>query len=209
METEIVAAIVAAVAVFISAVISFVTAILVTFLGYIFTQIKTKEEQRLALERLKNEQSLMFERFKDEQVEKFRMGYYQKQLVAYEKFWSMLGIASYYSTTKDTIIIKREDGVYLNCNLVQSFFTDFRDFFYSEFGLYISKDLRESVFKVRDFIQELINNSKSSADDAIKISNTKAKKVTNGFDWIRGRARADIGLYDIHSPMEKLDLSSD
>lgn len=203
MEPEVVAAIIAATAVFISAVISFVTAILVSILGYIFTQKKTREEQRLALERLINEQSLMLERFKDEQVETFRMGYYQKQLTAYEKFWSMLGVASYYSTNEDTLIIERDAGVYLNCDLVQRFFTSFRDFFYSEFGLYLSKELREAVFEVRDFMQELMDDSEGTAGGAIKISNTKAKSVSKGFDWIRKRARADIGLYDIQSPIEK------
>ena len=184
MEAEVVVAIIAATAVFLSALISFVTAILVAILGYIFTKTKTREEQRLALERMINEQSLMLERFKDEQAETFRMGYYQKQLTAYEKFWSTLGVASYYSTSEDTLVIKREDGVYLNCDLVQGFFTSFREFFYSEFGLYLSKDLREAVFEVRDFMQELIDDSEGPAGGAIKISNTNAKRVSNGFDWI-------------------------
>lgn len=164
------------------------------------TRLRTEHQMELA--RLEKEQQLALERFKGEQLEQFRMGYHQKELEAYQKLWALLLPLSDFADPGKQII-QREDGkVLLNGHLADQFFRSFRDFFYSEQGIFLSKDLRTAIFKVRTFILKARDEGQSQADGWIEISNNKAKDIEQGLDWVRKTIRRDAGLEDAHLPTE-------
>lgn len=162
------------------------------------------KEHDLLKERMENEQTLLFDRFRKEKMETFRVEYYKKQLEAYQTFWALFISSSYYSTEEDTILVTRDGGKYLNCQVLDQFFLDFRKLFYSKLGLFISRGMREKFFEVRDFILNIQESGEPQADGMMKISNTNAKKIENGLDWIRKYIRLDVGLEDTHFPADEL-----
>lgn len=213
METDILVALIGAIA-----------ALIVAIGGTIFNNYKMKQDHRLEREkqarelasleerlrkehqmelaRLEKEQQLALERFKGEQLEQFRMENNRKQLEAYQKLWALLQPLSDYAES-GTQVIRREAGqVLLNWPLVDQFFIAFRDFFYSEQGIFLSKAARTAIFEVRTFILKARENGESQPDGWVKISNNQAKDIEQGLDWIRKTIRRDAGLEDPHLPTE-------
>lgn len=165
---------------------------------------KLEQEHQLLKERLEKEQQLQFERFKKEQIETFRMDYYKNQLEAYQELWAILAPISHYSPGEDTILIKKANAQYLNCKILEEFFLEFRNFFYSQKGIFLSKELRQAIFEVRDFVVDIQKTNTVSSNGLIKISNNKAKRIENGMDWIRKNIRRDVGLEDSRLPTDQL-----
>ena len=141
--------------------------------------------------------------------EKLRALIFTKQLEAYQKLWTVLRHASYFSPNDaDVIIARTQEGVFLNLNVVNTMFAELRTFFYSELGIYISKGLRQKIFEVRDFVLKVIEDATEPAQNTqLKIYNRKAKSIESGFDWIRKYIRKDIGLEDLIFPVDEIDLN--
>jgi hypothetical protein len=198
MEPEIIAAwitaVIALLAAVFGAVISYISALRRQESEIRSLQARLEKEHALEIIRLEKERQLEFELFKNEQLEQIRIGYHQKMLEAYQKLWTLMAPLSYYTEPGQGVIIRDETGVYLNCPVIDKFFFSFRDFFYSEYGIFLSKDFRAKIFEVRDFIIEVEKGNEKHHNGWVPISNTKAKQIENGLDWIRKNIRRGAGL---------------
>jgi hypothetical protein len=151
---------------------------------------------------------LIVARYRKEGLSDLRSKVDEKILSAYQKLWVVMSPLAYYDLQGETLIKRNADGVFLNRQIVEQFFTDFRTFFYSEDGMLISRPMREKVFEVREFALGVMAEHPDDPGPYIKISNTKAKKIENGFDWLRKNIRRDVGLLDTQFPgkeMERLE----
>ena len=143
---------------------------------------------------MEKEQHIQFELFRKEQLEQICIGYYQKTLEAYQKTWALLAPLAYYTEPGQEVIIRSDDGVFLNSPVVKNFFLSFRDFFYSELGIFLNKDFRSKIFEVRDFIAEVEIEAEEIPNGLVRISNSKAKRIENGLDWLRKNICRGAGL---------------
>ncbi len=64
--------------------------------------------------------------------------------------------------------------------------------------------MREKVFEVREFIFNVIAEQQDADGPYIQISNTKAKKIENAFDWLRKNIRREVGLLDTQFPADEM-----
>ncbi|MEM9546810.1 MAG: hypothetical protein AAGA77_12600, partial [Bacteroidota bacterium] len=77
------------------------------------------------------------------------------------------------------------------------------DFFYSKNGIYLSREIRQTVFTLVDELQKVTEDTKTNE---IKISNAKFKKLKSLRDKAITQTRNHIGLRDINLPTEQLEL---
>ena len=147
---------------------------------------------------------LIVARYRKEGFSDLRGKLDEKILNAYQKFWVVMSPLAYYDPQGETLIKRNEGSVFLNRQIVERFFTDFRTFFYSEDGLLLSRSMREKVFEVREFIFNVIAEQQEADGPYIQISNTKAKKIENAFDWLRKNIRREVGLLDTQFPADEM-----
>jgi hypothetical protein len=138
----------------------------------------------------------LLHRIKKEAAQKNRSEYFQKQLAAYMKLWGLLPPTSSY-ITPDTIISKNVTPYEINVQNAKIFCTDITSFFFSEQGIFLSKNVRSSIFKLRDFIDALINNDASKNLHTITLSNNKYNDLIFHFKQMQIAVRNDIGLRNL------------
>lgn len=148
---------------------------------------------------------ISLDRVRKEAAQKHRSSLFQRQVIAYMKFWALLGPTSI-RLQEGTIISKDVSGARLNIAIYKNFRQDLIKFFHSEYGIFLSRDVRHAMFDGFDFIEKLIaSKSQAEADPAlIAIYNTEAKKVENAFRWLRERARRDLDLQDLKFESEEM-----
>lgn len=148
---------------------------------------------------------IALDRLRKEAAQKHRSSLFQRQVTAYMKFWGLLGPTSI-RLPEGTIISKDVGGARLNVAAYQKFRQDLLTFFHSEYGIFLSRDVRHAMFDGFDFIEELIaSQSQAGAETAsIAIPNTQAKKVENAFRWLRERARRDLDLQDLSFDLDEV-----
>ena len=136
---------------------------------------------------------LLVSRLRAEAAGRTRADLAQKQLAAYQKFWSLLGPTSSYAT--EGCVLQRDgDEVYLASPAAEQFCRTVTAFFFSEHGLFLSRPLRDVLFGTRDLLLDLL--SQNPGKDAVRLSNTKLKKIERGFRFLYLHVRDDLGLRD-------------
>ncbi len=152
---------------------------------------------------------LLIKKIRREAEEKLRFDLYNKQIDAYQRFWDLLGPTSRYAGRQhqDRMIKSNETGYFLDKEAIDSFFDSFHEFFYSEHGIFLSRELRNAFFQSRDYYYEIINSTDNISESCIQISNTKARKCFQAWDWVRTIARNDIGLRDVDFPRLSVNSS--
>lgn len=135
-------------------------------------------------------------RLRKEAKQRIREDYFQKQLTAYMKLWSLLGSTSKYATKK-TIISKNETGSYLDIENACSFCQAITDFFFSEDGIFLTRDMRKAVFTARNVLEDYINMASQEEKKCIQISSSKADSIQSKFSRIYNQARYDIAVQDL------------
>jgi hypothetical protein len=143
---------------------------------------------------------LLVRRLRRELLEKLKFSYYEKQLTAYQKLWSLLRPTSYYYAAKDLLIVKRDDNFYLDVANVRRFYDELLVFFYSEHGIFLSKEMRTLLFDSRDFIEQLIADSKDASSGLVPLARKMRKKIQWDFNCVRVLARQDVGLPEVGMP---------
>jgi hypothetical protein len=198
MDPEIVAAWIAAVAALLvaifGAIISYISAVRRQEKEIASLEARLEKEHAMELARLEKGQQLQFDLFKKEQMEQIRIGYHQKMLEAYQKLWALMAPLAYYTEPGQEVIIRDGTGVYLNSPVMHKFFLSFRYFLYSELGIFLGRDFRIKIFEVRKFILEVEKEGEKLPNGCVAISNSKAKRIENGLDWIRKNIRRGAGL---------------
>lgn len=143
-------------------------------------------------------------RISKEKLEDFRLSHYSRTLEAYLKFWPIFRYLSTKEGGNKSIFKKSSDNrwVLISKN-VETFITELYDFFYSEHGIFLSKEMRKRIFTIRDELREQLSKTN---DHEIGISNAKQDKLESARNKAIIQARNDIGLRDTIIPIEKLEL---
>ncbi|HKJ39842.1 MAG TPA: hypothetical protein VJ972_13775 [Anaerolineales bacterium] len=130
---------------------------------------------------------------------KYQMELINRQIAACETLWSVLSVASRSKGNNHVLcknngkfLLNIEKGIELHDNVVNTV--------NSQHGLYFSRELRQSVFDLRDFIENEINFDLK--DEYIPVSNTKANKLDGYVQNIRVAIRKELRLEDINAAKE-------
>ncbi|WP_158837680.1 hypothetical protein [Polaribacter sp. L3A8] len=165
----------------ITGIIALTTSITVSIIAYLYALKKIKHEKR----------------------EAFKLNHYERQVEAYLQFWCLLRPFTNFDYFNDTIIKEIEKKSFLNVKNSMTFYKDIRDFFYSKYGIFLSRKLKNPLFQLRTFI---LHKSKFTEENLIELSNEDLKTIKNYMREIRIIARNDIGVRDISLPIDELDL---
>ncbi|RMH76342.1 MAG: hypothetical protein D6681_21610 [Calditrichaeota bacterium] len=185
------------------ALIGVASGIIAALIGYIKSGKDRQAELERMREELRTEHQNALERMEAEVIQKLQGSMYQEQVEAHKKVWEILHLAAYAAQDEKTVIVRRADGVFLNRRVARTIFDRFQDLFYSELGMFIARPTREAIFKVRDYIFGILDENETQDGELVKIANAKAKKIENGFDWVRKNIRRDVGLDDLKIPKDK------
>lgn len=136
---------------------------------------------------------------KSELLGKYRTELIAKQISACESLWVNLSFASK-SKVKGALIQKHKDGVSLNGKKVFDLHKGITDIVNSQHGLYFSKELRKSVYELRNFIEDEIGLDAKHIN--FQVSNTKANKLDGYVQNLRVAIRKELKLEDIKAAKE-------
>ena len=116
---------------------------------------------------------------------------FAQQLVAYKILWSVVFNTSRYDLG-DGILQKVGDDSFLDVKRAKAFVKGIEDFFVSENGIFISRDLLKVLFKTRKYILSALNENHEK--DRIKLSKIKIKQIKGGLSHIQHLLQSDINL---------------
>ncbi|MGY6647691.1 type VI-B CRISPR accessory protein Csx28 [Wenyingzhuangia sp. IMCC45574] len=132
-----------------------------------------------------------FKKIRKEKIEEFKKEHYSRLIDSHTEFWKLFRFLST-KYGEVSIVKKGADGnwILIVAN-VRIFLQEFNDFFYSEKGIYLNKELRTSVFKIRD---NLLIKTKGIQEGEIPVSNNEFKKFKELRDQTVVLTRECIGL---------------
>ncbi|WKZ40460.1 MAG: hypothetical protein QY328_00225 [Anaerolineales bacterium] len=136
---------------------------------------------------------------KSEYLGKHRMELISKQMVACEKLWVDLSVASK-SKQKSNLIANQKNALYLDGKITEALYSNIITTINSPSGLYFSRHLRKSVFDLRDFIEQEIYIDLNNQDQPISI--TKAKKLDGYIQNVRIAIRKELKIEDLKASQE-------
>ena len=165
------------------ALITAISSFIVSVLSITFNFLKTEKEKK----------------------EEFKKEHYIRIINSYLKFWTLFRFLSINEESKHAIIQRsnKNEWVIVKSNF-DRFIEELYTFFYSENGLFLSREVRKLIFGIRNDIREVITESEETI-----ISNSVYKKIKSQRDKAIIQTRADIGLRDISIPVKKLELIDD
>lgn len=148
-------------------------------------------------------QALIFRRFRREMEERFRFGFFDRQLEAYQELWTLLAPVSYYRQAGDTVVVVHEGCPNLHVETCRRFHAAIREFFYSKHGLFLSRAVRSELFEARDFVERMIDARDGStvSEGLVPLTRKERKEVEWRFDRVRIAVRNDLGLRDLEAPV--------
>lgn len=120
----------------------------------------------------------------------------KKQMDACEQLWQTLEVASF-SPGDNRIIRVNEDEIKVDKKKAREFLENIISVFYSPVGIYLSRNVRKSIFELRDFASsEFICNE--SNDEFKNISKRKASRFRSKVTNLRMALREEIGVIDLN-----------
>ena len=133
---------------------------------------------------------------KKELIEKYRMIYFENQLAAYRKFWSILKPISKYLNL-DSPIVKEGDMYYLDLQKCQKFSDEITDFFFSSDGVLLDRETRIAMFDVRDHLEDLMTKYQDDTQSKIQITSQEAKDFRRLRDPLFNAVRSGSNLINL------------
>jgi len=92
---------------------------------------------------------------------------------------------------ENTVLWRGEDGqAYLNVAAAKSLQGNIAEFFRKSDAAYIPPAIRVAIFTARDYMMTVVEENPDMAD--IPISNKRAKRIQDGFGWVRGLIRKTL-----------------
>lgn len=145
-----------------------------------------------------------YKKIRKEKVEEFKKEHYSRLIASHTEFWKLFRFLS--TKYNEVSIVKKDaDGNWIIVvSNVELFIKELNDFFYSEKGIYLNKELRTSIFKIRDILLIKITNHQ---ENEIPVSNNEFKKFKEKRDQAVVLTRECIGLRNTKKlPVSELDL---
>lgn len=143
-----------------------------------------------------------FKKIQKERIEDFKSKHYDKIIDSYLIFWNLQKFLSIEICEEYSIFVKNENNTWnISKKNFLVFSTELIKFFYSQHGIYLSRQLRKLVFEFKRELEILTKES-----DYPEISNNKFKSLKYKVHSIIVQIRCDIGLRDTYIPTKKLKL---
>lgn len=118
-----------------------------------------------------------------------------RQIQSCENLWSVLAIASRTMGEK-RLIVKNENSATISVEQARKLYDDLTSVFTSPSGLYFSRNLRLSLFDLRDFLsEEILLEAKEEA--SFQWSKTKANELDGYIQNLRNAIRHEVGAEDL------------
>jgi hypothetical protein len=136
-----------------------------------------------------------YRKLRAEYLGKYRFDLMKKQIDACEALWDALKPTSK-SIGENRVILHRSGKTFVKINVAENLYKTINDVFNSPFGLYYSRQLRESLFKLRNFLEdEFITQANGNTE--LQISNTRARKFDSRVQNLRISIRKELELDDL------------
>ncbi|GIQ60890.1 hypothetical protein Flavo103_40260 [Flavobacterium collinsii] len=140
-------------------------------------------------------QYILRKNFNDNLKENYRKKYFESQFEAYLNFWSTLRpLSQYYS--KKTILEIKDDKIFLNKERSLFYIEDMTDFFFSQYGIFLTRRTRNLIFDFRRDLLKQINLYKGN-ENLIALTFEQKKELRKHCQKILETTRMDIGLLNL------------
>ncbi len=124
-----------------------------------------------------------------------------KQIAACESLWAILDSGSL-SLGENRVVYRLGDRFHLNPKSAAHFHDSINKIFLSSSGLYFSRQLRDAIFELRDFIEKDFLITQKEITSNIEISTTKVKYFDGLVANLRNCIRKEIGVEDLKAGSE-------
>lgn len=125
--------------------------------------------------------------------ENYKVKYFEKQLIAYQLLWKEYAPLSRFYTDSTIFTFEGNDLVTINIANATFFCESISLFMFSEHGIFISKNTRKQIFKLRGVLNDL---SKNYIYDEINHIEVRSK-INNIVDELYRLTRNDLGLMNL------------
>jgi hypothetical protein len=139
---------------------------------------------------------ISFRTLKAEFIGKRQLDLIGKQTAACEALWSVLEPGSR-SLGKVRVISHKNNKHYVNIAVAEIFYSELIRIFNSPSGLYYSRELRDSLFKLTNFMRDNFLSNSQSEESELAISNNLVKSFQGRLEGLRIAIREEIGTIDL------------
>lgn len=145
--------------------------------------------------------------FKSSVKENYRKEYFERQLNAYQKFWTQLRPLSNINDNKAIwkVVNESKKGKtwILKTKIAIEFCEASTDFYFSEYGLYLGYKSRQTFFRLRN---KLYHFAKIYKDDEVELDH-KDRKAINGLKGqLMNEIREELGVLNLKFDIKKLGI---
>jgi hypothetical protein len=150
---------------------------------------------------------LMLKQLGQQKAQDNRGIFLEKHIEACTKFWSLLGPTSKY-IGENRMLKENGDVTYLDVKVTRQFCQDITLFFFSEHGIFMSREFRKALFDTRTFLDKLLSEAQAPPLDLLPLSRTKADKIEDCFRWLRETVRSEVVVKDLHFSRKEVGVKS-
>jgi hypothetical protein len=135
-------------------------------------------------------------RLRAELMGKYRLELIGKQTTACESLWSVLESGSR-SIGENRVVVYTEGKPHVVIPVAKDLYAALTKVFNSPSGLYFSRQLRQAIFDLRDFIGDEFIPKNQDGQSELEVSNNKAKSFHGRIANLRIALRKEIGTEDL------------
>ncbi len=137
-----------------------------------------------------------YRRLRSELRAQTRQDYMQRQMSACEELWRHLLPLSEYPTSK-SILLSQRKPFFASPARAHAFCEDITAIFFSPAGLYISRDVRYSLFRMRTLLSRELVKGSTELDESVAVSNTFVKRYRFYASQLYRSIRTEVGAIDL------------
>jgi hypothetical protein len=140
--------------------------------------------------------SVTSKNLKTEILSKHRQDLIRRQVIACETMWSALKLASK-AKGENFVIQYKDEKTFVNIAAAKRLHNNLTESFNSKHGLYFSRELRDAIFNLRNFIEKEFLNTNFSSTTEAALSKSKTKSFFGRVASLRNALRTEIGVEDL------------
>lgn len=131
-----------------------------------------------------------------EYLAKRNIDFTNKQIAACEALWVVLEPISR-SQGDERVIIHRDQKTFIVLCAAREFYKSLCRVFYSSAGLYYSKQLRNELFDLRNYLMEEFISKAEEGQTEMPVGRNKVERLDGKVQQLRIAIRAEIGVEDL------------
>lgn len=151
-------------------------------------------------------QYIVRKNFSDSVKDTYRKKYFDRRFECYLKFWSLLRPLSRHYDDK-TIIKYQNTSFLLNVPMTNRFIDSINDFFFSELGIFLSRDIRRELFTLRDLLVKHLAKVEQDTK-LIKLTHEESKEIKRYRSKLINLVRGDVGIFNVKFDPHKFQIDN-